>query len=201
MSKKFDTDAILSSVHIEEVIGNYIEIKKNGSEFNALCPFHEENTPSFTISPKKEFYHCFGCGAGGDAINFVMEYTNCTFPEACKSLGAEETLEGEPVRERVRRETVDCYAGIKYVPTKEVLAVGAPVNLYNPKRDSTWYSAKPEAVYPYRDASGKIHSYVLRFTMGDGKKLTPQVRHTDKGWCMIPMEDPRMVYGLRRSDR
>ncbi|WP_353661598.1 DNA primase [Hydrogenimonas sp. SS33] len=73
-------------VDIVDVVGNYVELKKNGSNYKGLCPFHDEKTPSFIVSPSKQFYKCFGCGAGGDAIKFLMEYEKLSYPEAIEKL-------------------------------------------------------------------------------------------------------------------
>ena len=75
-------------VDIVDVIGNYIELKKAGSNYKALCPFHDEDTPSFVVSPSKQIFHCFGCGAGGDAIKFLMEYEKLSYPEAIEKLAS-----------------------------------------------------------------------------------------------------------------
>jgi len=73
-------------VDIVDVVGNYVELKKSGSTYKGLCPFHDEKTPSFIVSPAKQFYKCFGCGAGGDAIKFLMEYEKLSYPEAIEKL-------------------------------------------------------------------------------------------------------------------
>jgi DNA primase len=79
----------LSKISISDVISSRILIKKKGREFEALCPFHHEKTPSFTISPQKGFYYCFGCGASGNAINFVMEFEKIPFREALEKIAKE----------------------------------------------------------------------------------------------------------------
>ena len=71
---------------IVDVISGYIKLKKSGSSYVGLCPFHNEKSPSFSVSGTKQMYHCFGCGVGGNVITFVMEYENYTFPEAVKML-------------------------------------------------------------------------------------------------------------------
>lgn len=71
---------------IVEVISQYVDLKKAGSNYVGLCPFHNEKTPSFTVSPDKQLFHCFGCNAGGDVISFVMKIDNMNFPEAIKKL-------------------------------------------------------------------------------------------------------------------
>jgi len=71
---------------IVDVVSEYVKIQKKGSNYFGLCPFHNEHSPSFCVSPAKQMYYCFGCGAGGNVITFVMEYENYTFPEALKLL-------------------------------------------------------------------------------------------------------------------
>ena len=75
---------LLNRVDIVEVIQRHMPLKKAGANFSACCPFHNEKSPSFTVSPSKQFYHCFGCGAHGDAIGFLMEYSGLGYIEAIK---------------------------------------------------------------------------------------------------------------------
>lgn len=77
---------LLNRVDVVDVVGRYVQLKKGGANFSGLCPFHNEKSPSFTVSPTKQFYHCFGCGAHGTAISFIMEYTGLGFVEAVKEL-------------------------------------------------------------------------------------------------------------------
>ena len=79
-------DDLLERTDLVELIQRHVPLKKSGSEFSACCPFHAEKTPSFYVSPQKQFYHCFGCGAHGTAISFLMEYENLSFPEAIEQL-------------------------------------------------------------------------------------------------------------------
>jgi hypothetical protein len=67
-------DELTARADIVELIGSRVELKKAGREYRACCPFHNEKTPSFWVSPQKQFYHCFGCGAHGTALGFLMEY-------------------------------------------------------------------------------------------------------------------------------
>ena len=80
-------EEVVSRNDIVDVISNYIKLKKNGSSYVGLYPFHNEKSPSFSVSQSKQLYHCFGCGVGGNVITFVMEYENMTFLEAVKLLG------------------------------------------------------------------------------------------------------------------
>lgn len=77
---------LLSRVDIVDVVGRYVQLKKGGANFMGLCPFHNEKSPSFTVSPTKQFYHCFGCGAHGTAIGFLIEYSGLGFVDAVKDL-------------------------------------------------------------------------------------------------------------------
>ena len=77
---------LLNRVDVVEVVGKYVQLKKGGANFMGLCPFHGEKSPSFSVSPTKQFFHCFGCGKNGNAIGFLMEHTGMTFIEAVKDL-------------------------------------------------------------------------------------------------------------------
>jgi DNA primase len=88
MIDKVSEENLKNNIDIVDIISNYIEIKKAGANFKANCPFHGENTPSFVISPTKQIYHCFGCGVGGDAIQFVKEYEKLNYPEALEKIAS-----------------------------------------------------------------------------------------------------------------
>ncbi|MDH5205710.1 MAG: DNA primase, partial [Hylemonella sp.] len=77
---------LLARADVVEIVGRTVQLKKGGANFMGLCPFHAEKSPSFTVSPTKQFYHCFGCGKHGDAINFLMEQTGMSFIDAVKDL-------------------------------------------------------------------------------------------------------------------
>jgi len=81
-------DQLLARCDIIDVINARVPLKKHGKEYQACCPFHNEKTPSFTVSPNKQFYHCFGCGVNGSAVNFLMEYEHLDFVEAIESLAS-----------------------------------------------------------------------------------------------------------------
>ncbi|BDU58518.1 hypothetical protein LMORI2_15000 [Limnohabitans sp. MORI2] len=77
---------LLARVDVVDVVGRYVQLKKGGANFMGLCPFHGEKSPSFSVSPAKQFFHCFGCGKNGNAIGFLMEHAGMTFIEAVKDL-------------------------------------------------------------------------------------------------------------------
>lgn len=79
---------LLARVDITDVVGRYVTLRKGGANLLGLCPFHNEKSPSFTVSPAKQFYHCFGCGAHGTAITFLTEHTGAPFPEAVRTLAS-----------------------------------------------------------------------------------------------------------------
>jgi DNA primase len=79
---------LLARVDVADVVGRYVQLKKGGINLMGLCPFHNEKSPSFTVSPTKQFYHCFGCGAHGSAITFLIEHTGASFPEAVRTLAS-----------------------------------------------------------------------------------------------------------------
>jgi DNA primase len=86
MIPKDTIDKILDNARVEEVIGDFISLKKRGANFLGLCPFHQEKTPSFTVSAAKGIYKCFGCGKAGNSVNFIMEHESLSYPEALKYL-------------------------------------------------------------------------------------------------------------------
>src|ERR1700676_4198330 len=77
-------ERVKQQADIVRVVGEYVRLKKTGKDFSGLCPFHQEKTPSFTVSTIKQIFYCFGCGKGGDVYNFVMDMDKCEFPEAVK---------------------------------------------------------------------------------------------------------------------
>ena len=98
--KQFIVD-LIDRADVVEIVGRRVQLKKAGREFKACCPFHDEKTPSFTVSPAKGFYHCFGCGAHGNALDFLMEYDHMEFVEAVESLA--QTMGVEVPREESQR--------------------------------------------------------------------------------------------------
>ena len=115
-------DDLLDRVDIVEVIDRRVKLKKSGKNYTARCPFHDEKTPSFSVNPDKQFYYCFGCGAGGNALGFVMDYDNVDFPQAVETLASNAGLEvpreqapGGPGREQREQGNKPLYALMEQV--------------------------------------------------------------------------------------
>ena len=95
MIPKETVDDIIEAARVEEVVGDFVNLKKRGANLLGLCPFHNEKTPSFTVSPTKGIYKCFGCGEAGSAVNFIMNHEHYTYPEALKYLANKYNIEIE----------------------------------------------------------------------------------------------------------
>ncbi|HEX7365960.1 MAG TPA: DNA primase [Pelobium sp.] len=95
MIKKETIDKILETALIEEVVGDFVHLKKRGSSLTGLCPFHNEKSPSFHVSPAKGIFKCFGCGKGGDSVHFIMEHEKYSYPEALKYVANKYHIEVE----------------------------------------------------------------------------------------------------------
>lgn len=111
-------DQLISRTDIVEVIGTRVPLRKAGKEYKACCPFHDEKTPSFNVVPDKQFYHCFGCGAHGTALGFLMEYDHLSFVEAIEELAARVGLEvprEETATPNAAKPTADQYALLEQV--------------------------------------------------------------------------------------
>src|SRR6056297_3341297 len=103
-------DDLLERVDLVDIVDRRVKLKKTGKNYSARCPFHDEKTPSFTVNPEKQFFYCFGCGAGGNALGFLMDYEHLEFPQAVENLAGSVGLEvpretgGGPRREREDRQ-------------------------------------------------------------------------------------------------
>jgi DNA primase len=100
-------ERILDAAQIVDVIQEFVPLKKRGANYLGLCPFHNEKTPSFTVSPSKEIFKCFGCGKVGNAVNFIMEHEHLTYPEALKFLARKyhiEVVEKELTQEEIEKQ-------------------------------------------------------------------------------------------------
>lgn len=108
MIPRLTVDKIIDAAHVEEVVGEFVTLKKRGTNLLGLCPFHGEKSPSFTVSPAKGIYKCFGCGKAGNSVNFIMEHLQISYPEALKWLAKKygiEVIEKEITPEEREQQT------------------------------------------------------------------------------------------------
>jgi DNA primase len=118
---------LISRTDVVDVVGRYVTLKKGGANFSGLCPFHDEKSPSFTVSPTKQFFHCFGCGKSGDSIAFLMEYAGLSFVEAVTDLAQKAGLtvpqeSGSPLDQEKARQTRQKQATLSDVLEKAAAA-------------------------------------------------------------------------------
>ncbi len=110
-------DDLLRRVDVVEVVGQYVQLKRAGANYSGLCPFHTEKSPSFSVSPSKQFYHCFGCGAHGTALGFLIEHLGLPFPQAVEDLarrvGLEVPQEANPIDPAVKKKETDYRARLR----------------------------------------------------------------------------------------
>lgn len=199
-----DIEKLKNSVSLSEVVSQRIEIKKNGHEFIGCCPFHAENTPSFTIFAGDRRFYCFGCGAGGDVIDFVMRYENVNLITAAEILTGKDHITQERIEQRKPiKKQADYYERYKPRTTSKRLKAGQGIEVINPKREHQRVTWRPVAVYPYEVLNGDVFGYVVRmeFPGDDGRlrKITPMLRWCgeDVGWVAYPFgESLRPLYGL-----
>lgn len=199
-----DIDRIRAENPLSDVaLGFGLRLEKDGAEFIACCPFHQEDTPSFTIFTGKDGaarFNCFGCGERGDVLDFVQKIKGVDLKEAIKVLGGE--VRRENLKPRVVAQVKDIYAGIVPLPPAGEIKAGRRVKLWNPKRDK-FGTITPSMAFPYRAADGSLIGYVLRHDLQDGGKETPMVmwcRLPDgsEEWCRYPFPKPRPLFGLDR---
>ena len=106
-------EQIAAANDIVEVIGSYFPLKRAGANFKALCPFHQEKTPSFHVNPQRQTFHCFGCGVGGSVFRFVMEYEHVDFPSAVQKVGGARWDSDRRGTRRARRKIANMKRGAR----------------------------------------------------------------------------------------
>lgn len=212
-----DLETLKRSANIEDVIGGYVELKQDGREFEGLCPFHGEKTPSFYVVPEKGFYHCFGCGAHGDVIDFLVETNGINrdekgwLAEVARLLGADPGERPAPPARPRPAAPEPQWRPIIPVPDDAPALIGDDgwtVDIYNPKRagtDKETTRLRPVTVDAYCLADGALAGYVLRceWPDDDGKtrKFTPQVTWCEGPdgacrWALVFFPEPRPLLGL-----
>lgn len=186
-----------------EVAHRYLDgIEKNGKDYLALCPFHSEKTPSFTVSEDKEFFYCFGCGASGDAIDLVSHFDGTNLRDSVKTILGDGALkEGyvAPKRKHPPAKREEQFKAIIPVPD----SVPMPMSILRRKgKDGEWLPHKAVAQWAYRDAGGQLIGYVNRFDLGGGRKeVMPQTYCVETAtgecaWRYQAFPEPRPLYGM-----
>lgn len=206
IARRIDTAGIIDRIDLVALIAQSVPLKKQGREYAGCCPFHDERTPSFVVNPLKKFYFCFGCGAKGNAIGWMMDYHRKSFIDACQSL-AGDAVPKLTVNADIRK----IPASVHYSPNWVALLpvprdapslfdkANRTVPIWNPKSGKFWTIPFSRAD-AYRNADGDLLGYVLRTEFGD-KKLTPTVTFCVgpsgvQQWCVGGFPRPRPLCGL-----
>lgn len=210
---RIDVEALKNQIDLEDVIRACgVDLKKQGTEYSALCPFHNERTPSFKVTPKTQLYYCAGCGAGGDSLRFIMEYEGLGFRDAARRLaeisgGILPANDNAPVQRASRRQAEPP----KWIKTAAPdNAPPAPTTL-RIQRNGEWSDTDVVAAWAYRNRAGELLGYTCRveFTKPDGsigKDVIPVTwqTNTDGGesrWRQGALEEPRALYGAELLDQ
>lgn len=188
MKEKIDTDTLLSSVNIVSVIEKHVALKKKGSEWVGLCPFHDDQKQSLQVNESKQIFKCFACGEGGDAIAFLTGL-GYKFHDAVKEInGGAVEVNISPVQ----RET----AKPKAPQWTQILPE------FYPSEITHWEKGKPSRVWEYHTVDGTVMGYICRFDFEDGSKdVMPFVYATDGNqakWKWQGFEKPRPLYRLHQ---
>lgn len=169
---------------IVSVVQRYISLRKEGNEYIGLCPFHTEDTPSLKVNPKKQIFKCFGCGEGGDIVDFVCKIENCNVPNALERI-----VTGQDVGTFQKREP--------RAPQKEwrqlLPGEDAPQPSFNHYRHG-----RPSQIWEYRTPDGLPIGYACRFDTPDGKEVLPLIYATDgkiTEWRWKGFQSPRPIFG------
>jgi len=190
--QSIEIDKIRSSVNIIDIIGGYIPLKKFGSEYKALCPFHDENTASFFVNETKQVYHCLGCGKSGDVFRFVMDYDRVAFLEAFHKISASIGKPIDKVTANTPAKNNDEYNICLPIPDD------APEPFKVIIIDDKYYP--PNFVYSYLNANGELLKLVYRVNLPVGKEIRPLTYWIDRNgkgkWQFKDIPKDRPLYGL-----
>lgn len=187
MATDAEIDRIRRETDIVALVGSSVKLARKGRLFWGLCPFHKEKSPSFKVDNERRRYHCFGCGAGGDALDWLQKTRNLTFAEALNQIGGQNINYPEiPESSRPAPEKKTA----KPVPIMPVPADAPPPDFRHAKHGA------PAATWRYADAADLTLGYVCRFDLpGGGKEVLPLV-WTASGWRWQGFPRPRPLYGL-----
>lgn len=208
MSKLPDSAIESARADILEIVERYgVKLEKAGPEFRGLCPFHSEKSPSFTVTPAKGRYICFGCGAQGDPIQFVMDYCSVPFRDAVNLINGDATDTNVTPRQRRvidREQPVETWAPMPTVPD----SAPAPMDVINRKINGKWTRLESVDRWAYRDATGALIGWIYRFDLpkradgsSGGKEVCPQTYCVDSStgecsWRWLSFAKQRPMYGI-----
>lgn len=211
---------LCARVELHELVGRSVALKRAGKEYQARCPFHDDSSPSFTVSPAKGFYHCFGCGAHGDAISWLMEHEGLEFVAACKLLDERAFDRLAPAKAVApaalppRLPADGCWLPLLPVPEAAPELMGADgrtVPVWNPKPSDDhpagrFVRYRPTRADAYRNSGGRLLGYVIRLEFEDKAtrkrvKITPTITWCvgpdgTQQWCVQHFRAPRPLLGL-----
>lgn len=206
MSRDEKVREIAERLSIAEVVGEYVQLKRSGSNYLGLCPFHGEKTPSFNVNPAREIFHCFGCGAGGDIFSFVMKIEGISFPEAVRKLAAKAgvVIEERPLTDAEKRQRTErdqqreimLLTAQHYRDLLTRMPEGAEARSYLQQREVTPDVA---AAYGLGYASERRDS-VVQLLRGKGLPLEVAgqlgiIRKGDRGW--YDLLHKRLIFPIR----
>ena len=196
MIPKTIIEKILDAAHIEDVVGEFLPLQKRGTVYRALCPFHQEKTPSFTVTPNRSMFYCFGCHKGGNVITFLMEHENMTYPEAVRWLGRKYGIEVEEREEtidekqqRLKRESLLIVNTAVHKHYREVFLRYKPAQDYAYRRWGQKYCAEIEIGFAPIDGKALAHLPLQKEFLQELGLINPQGYDFFQNRIVIPIKD------------
>lgn len=196
MIPKTIIEKILDAVHIEDVVAEFLPLQKRGTIYRALCPFHQEKTPSFTVTPNRSMFYCFGCHKGGNVITFLMEHENMTYPEAVRWLGwkygieveeREETIDEK--QQRLKRESLLIVNTAVHKHYREVFLRYKPAQDYAYRRWGQKYCDEIEIGFAPIDGKALAHLPLQKEFLQELGLINPQGYDFFQNRIVIPIKD------------
>lgn len=189
----FDIDnakRIIQSADIVSVIGQRIELKKKGKDYWSKCPFHPDDTPSFSVNPEGQFFKCFGCGESGDVAAFVQKYDKVDFKQAIDLISG-----------GMASGLIPDVSNVPKPPPPAGQASPVPVDAPEPTFQHKDYGT-PTRVFTYRNRQGQLIGFTCRFDPpNDRKQILPYTYRTDGKWRWKGFDKPRPLFGLEKLDQ
>ena len=196
MIPKTIIEKILDAAHIEDVVGEFLPLQKRGTVYRALCPFHQEKTPSFTVTPNRSMFYCFGCHKGGNVITFLMEHENMTYPEAVRWLGRKYGIEMEEREEtidekqqRLKRESLLIVNTAVHKHYREVFLRYKPAQDYAYRRWGQKYCDEIEIGFAPIDGKALAHLPLQKEFLQELGLINPQGYDFFQNRIVIPIKD------------